>query len=67
MDVEGISNIRIYEGVIMSWITSKNYKRKKTSVYMKQDIYEQVTRAALANELSFSAQLNILLERGMSK
>ena len=49
----------------MSWVISKNFKRYKTSVYLKKDIYERVTRAALANELSFSAQLNIIVERGI--
>ena len=49
------------------WVESKNYKRYKTSVYLRKDIYERLQISALANELSFSAQLNIIVERGMSK
>jgi hypothetical protein len=49
----------------MGWIINKKWARYKTSVYLRKDIYERVTRAAQANELSFSAQLNIIVERGI--
>ena len=49
----------------MSWIISKNYKRYKTSVYLRKDIYEKLNEAARANELSFSEQLNRIVGRGL--
>ena len=48
----------------MGWIISKNYKRYKTSIYLRQDIYERLSLAAKRNELSFSSYVSRILEKG---
>ena len=50
----------------MTWmITKKNYKRKKTSIYIKQETHDKLMQIAQDYELSFSESLNKVLEKGL--
>ena len=46
-------------------ITKKNYKRKKTSIYIKQETHDKLMQIAQDYELSFSESLNKVLEKGL--
>ena len=48
------------------WITAPvEYKRKRTSVYLRADLAEGVSRLADKRKLSFSEALNRITERGL--
>jgi len=46
-------------------VTRKNYKRKKTSIYMKEDTHQKIMAIAEEYELSFSESMNKILENGL--
>jgi len=46
-------------------ITNKNYRRKKTSVYLPQHIYNRLDALAQAKELSFSAAVCKMVEQSL--
>ena len=50
----------------MTWmITKKNYKRKKTSIYIREESHDKIQKIAEEYELSFSESLNKILEKGL--
>ncbi len=50
----------------MTWmITKKNFKRKKTSIYIKEESHDKIMEVADEYKLSFSESLNKILEKGL--
>ena len=50
----------------MSWYTTeRGWKRKKSSIYLRQHIHEQLVKVAEKNQLSLSETANRLLEHGL--
>ena len=50
----------------MTWkITKRNYKRKKTSIYIREDTHQKIMDIADEYELSFSESMNRILENGL--
>ena len=50
----------------MSWyITERGWKRKKSSIYLRQHIHEQLVKVAEKNQLSLSETANRILEHGL--
>jgi len=50
----------------MTWmVTRRNFKRKKTSIYLKEDTHQKIMEVADEYELSFSESMNKILENGL--
>ena len=50
----------------MTWmITKRDYKRKKTSIYIREDTHQKIMEIAQEYELSFSESMNRILENGL--
>ena len=50
----------------MSWYTTeRGWKRKKSSIYLRQYIHEQLVKVAEKNQLSLSETANRILEHGL--
>ena len=50
----------------MTWmVTRRNFKRKKTSIYLKEDTHQKIMEVADEYELSFSESMNKMLENGL--
>jgi len=46
-------------------VTRRNFKRKKTSIYLKEDTHQKIMEVADEYELSFSESMNKILENGL--
>jgi len=46
-------------------VTRRNFKRKKTSIYLKEDTHQKIMEVAEEYELSFSESMNKILENGL--
>ena len=49
-----------------SWYqTEKGWRRRKSSIYLRENVYAELVKVADRNKLSFSETANRLLEQGL--
>ena len=49
-----------------SWYqTEKGWRRRKSSIYLRENVYAELVKVADRNKLSFSETANRLLEHGL--
>ena len=51
---------------MISWYqTEKGWRRRKSSIYLRENVYEELVKVGDRNKLSFSETDNRLLEQGL--